>query len=216
MGIEKYLDKAYAFSRNLLIVARQNVHNEAVLEAIFDAVEANCTVFREKLSQMGASRFCRSIYRRMDETIATDMKDKAPPISCKRGCAHCCHMFVAATRSEAKHLTMVAATHDIPIDIERLRKQSTMTDDTWTKMPIKDQACVFLDTQTKECRVYNDRPLSCRKYFVTSNPEICNINLNPGGIAAIFCNIEAEIVSTAWMTVDGCGNLAELLLKENQ
>ena len=38
--------------------------------------------------------------------------------------------------------------------------------------------CAFLETESRTCSVYRDRPVSCRSLLVLSPPEACN---QPGG-----------------------------------
>lgn len=105
--------------------------------------------------------------------------------------------------------TWIARAEGIEIDAEKLARQASVP---WDQLPIEDQRCLFLSADN-ECRVYEHRPGACRKYMVKSNPDLCDTTKHPGGEVAIVFSMEAEIISSAAMTVYGAGDMATMLLK---
>lgn len=93
-------------------------------------------------------------------------------ISCKDKCSHCCYIHVTITPDEAELLTIKAK--EVGVDVNALEKQSGYNDaDKWLTIPYKDRKCVFLSDEGR-CKIYEDRPLSCRNYRVISKVEDCN------------------------------------------
>ena len=212
MGLEQYVNKKYSFTATLLLLIREIVKdkNEAFLCSIFEKIEEHITMFKQKLGFTSSSTACRTVYRELDMFIE---KERPPIITCREGCDYCCYQFVAVAKSEAQHLLKVARATGIPIDYDLVKRQAGVSTEEWMHLPITDQPCVFLDTTTRRCRVYRDRPLACRKYFVVGDPELCNINANPEHEQPVWYQLDAELVSTAWMTVDGCNSLPYFLLE---
>ena len=138
----------------------------------------------------------------------------APDIQCGKGCAACCHLYVEITPHEADLLLMEADALGIAIDYERLARQALKDDVTWRDLAPEDRRCVFLGDD-RACKVYEHRPGACRKYFVKSDPDLCDMHKHPGGKVAIVFSVEAEIVHSAAMTEYGAGNMAAMLLKRS-
>jgi Fe-S-cluster containining protein len=103
------------------------------------------------------------------------------PISCRRGCAHCCHMPVIASLPEAaalvEHLLgkpggearLVAALPELRRQTELLFDRATTT----AAYFARQIPCVFLDGEGA-CGVYAARPAACRVHLVTSEPAACS------------------------------------------
>jgi Fe-S-cluster containining protein len=134
-----------------------------------------------------------------------------PDVTCRKGCAACCHLHVGIFPQEAALLWTLAKLDGITVDEARLARQASKDDDTWRELAPEDQRCVFL-ADDRTCRVYEHRPGACRKYFVKSDPDLCDVVKHPGGKVAIVFSVEAEIVHSAAMTVYGAGNMAAMLL----
>jgi len=136
----------------------------------------------------------------------------APEIKCREGCAACCKLHVDIFSHEAVLLHAIAAERGIEIDMARLARQAAKNDTTWRELAPEDKRCVFLDDKDA-CRVYEHRPGACRKYFVISEPELCDMEKHPGGSVGVCFDVEAEIIQSAAMTVYEGGNMASMLLK---
>lgn len=100
------------------------------------------------------------------------------PVTCKRGCAHCCRQLVTCTVAEAigilLHLRHAARLGDdvrdrLFEDVELLF-EAGMSNEKWFKL---QRPCVLL--KDEQCTVYQVRPTSCRALMVVSEPERCNV-----------------------------------------
>lgn len=175
--------------------------------------------FIDQISEAGERGVSPEDSARGVQLAADDMLQEAktinpewPNVTCRNGCAHCCKMTVAITGHEAKQLLQVARAKGLPIDTARLERQSAYAEQTWQLQPEEDRACLFLGSDNT-CQVYEDRPLSCRKYFVVSPPELCNIDKFPGHKTLVFVDAGIEILTTAALTHSGCGFMPGMLLE---
>jgi len=132
-------------------------------------------------------------------------------IGCLAGCSHCCHIAVAITTAEAEELVAVARAKGIVLDKAKLARQAQHDDQTWLSQPAEDRRCVFLGADN-HCQVYRQRPFSCRKYFSTAEPVLCNVELHPKLAIPIWFDIWTEALTTAAMTHFGSGHLPQMIL----
>lgn len=167
----------------------------------------------EQAKGLSPLAMARGTQRSADTMIAEAKANnpEAPNIQCRKGCAACCKQTVAITGDEAVQLVVVAKAKDIPLDRDRLVRQTHYNDETWASQPAEDRACPFLGSD-QVCQVYHDRPLSCRKYFVISNPEYCDTVVHPKHQAQVWFDASAEMLTTAAFTHAGCGLMPEMLL----
>ena len=127
-------------------------------------------------------------------------------VTCKRGCAECCRMFVAVAPNEAKLILRGAKSRGIKIDWEKLERQSgKKEDDFYTSVMGDDNKCVFLDEKSS-CKIYKMRPLSCRNHLVASPKELCVMN-NNNKIKKLF-SPELEALTFAYVRLEGLENLS--------
>ncbi len=95
------------------------------------------------------------------------------PISCAAGCAACCHARVDISKHEKRLILAHLKQHKLKIDKERLARQVlALNEGRWDQLPFADRKCVFLDEESR-CRIYDSRPLLCRRYFVHSDKKHC-------------------------------------------
>jgi Fe-S-cluster containining protein len=139
----------------------------------------------------------------VDAMLATSRHAK--DVTCRKGCAACCHTYVGIFPHEARLLREVAAEAGIEIDEARLARQAEKTEATWLELSPEDRRCVFLGDD-RACQVYEHRPNACRKYLVKSEPELCDVDKYRGGDVTVVYSLEAEIVHSAAMTVFGRGS----------
>lgn len=117
-------------------------------------------------------------------------------ISCRKGCAHCCHLRVSVSVPEAELIKEYCKEKDIPISRSYLKKQRHYTDE--THHLAENSACVFLGPDNA-CKIYPVRPFSCRKYFVVSRPHLCNAKQYPRGEVAVIADNNAECMASAFL-----------------
>jgi Fe-S-cluster containining protein len=112
-----------------------------------------------------------AITEKLDEN--PDIKNK---ISCKKGCAACCHQAVSCSQKEAALLAKQIKEGNVEIDLTLLEKQAenlkVLESIEFWRLPIPERKCVFLSDENT-CMAYKYRPLVCRTHFVLSDPKIC-------------------------------------------
>lgn len=140
-------------------------------------------------------------------------RNTAQSIRCVETCAHCCHLPVAIATCEAEELVAVAVAKGLVLDRSRLTRQASwQTDEEWVVHGAEERRCVFLGPD-RRCQVYEHRPLSCRKYFSTSPPDLCDTDRYPKQSIAIWFDMYAELLTTAAMTHFDVGYLPQLVLR---
>lgn len=142
------------------------------------------------MPQQKSSDVLRGFYeaadRVLEESFARARGKGEPPVSCRAGCAHCCDQMVSIGTADALTLAeYVAAVPDAPAWIERIAEAARGTPPTLTRRAYFDRRipCVFLDRESKRCRVYERRPAACRLHFVVTPAENCSHN-GPGTATA--------------------------------
>ena len=130
--------------------------------------------------------------------------------SCTKGCSHCCYQYVAVTNDEALLLSDHIKTGEQVAHLERQLQLSDI-DEEWVGKPPDLTRCVFLGDDGL-CTVYNDRPLACSSYFVTTDPEQCKMDRLGKRVASLF-DVEVDLLVTAAYVVGGQGVMHKMLLK---
>lgn len=117
------------------------------------------------------------------------------PISkCRKGCNFCCYINADISSVEAEILMPFVRESDIA----QLKKQEGKDRNAYDTLSYQDRKCIFLEKGS--CRVYENRPLACRKYHVVSDPELCNTE-NGVKIAQVVQNINIEILVNSFHMV---------------
>ena len=166
--------------------------------------------FKQSKPSPGAAA---GVHRLIDESVRELMgRPRADEVKCRKGCNHCCRQHVDITHAEAKLLHLAAGDIGYPIDRAKLQRQSQYDYKNWADQPAQDRSCVFL-TPEGSCAVYEHRPMACRKYFVLSDPDLCDIVKHPGQEVLNFVSMEAEIVASAAIQAFGMNSLPTALLK---
>lgn len=166
--------------------------------AMVDLIRSDRPPFRKFIEKVGVA---------MDKSLST-FKD--PNIKCKKGCAYCCHINVEMTLAEAIVIVSYCRLHGIPIDEAILKLQDVSLDE---RMYLKEKACVFLDADNT-CKIYAVRPFSCRRYFVVSDTEKCNVEVNAKGQVKAKFDVESEIIASALLNMPlERGNMSQMILK---
>lgn len=143
----------------------------------------------------------KAVQEAVDHDLADHLaKPNAEKPSCRAGCSGCCHMQTEITGDEAA-LYAEMIEHGLKVDMVKLEHQATTTYDdiTWWRQSTKDKACLFLGEDGK-CRIYANRPLACRKYYVFTPAEKCSEVSQTGSIeVGVIALPNAEIVTSAIM-----------------
>jgi Fe-S-cluster containining protein len=121
-------------------------------------------------------------------------EERGKPISCRKGCGACCRQLVPVSEAEARHLGQLVDQAPPPrrallrerfdearrrlIEtglLNRLRRAESWTDDVFMALANdyfkQSIACPFLEDES--CSIYEDRPLKCREFMVTTPAENC-------------------------------------------
>lgn len=97
------------------------------------------------------------------------------PVACSKGCYYCCHQPVGINLAEARTIALYLPTlpDDVRADsLKRLKKMANVTPQKYGKTNLnKKYPCPFLH-EDGSCRIYDVRPLSCRRYTSVS-VDIC-------------------------------------------
>lgn len=123
--------------------------------------------------------------------------------SCKKGCSNCCYQNVTIFESEAKFLSKKYK--------EKLiakREELTKQKDIENKQPRK---CVFLENG--ECSIYEDRPFTCKKYFVKSDPKDCDVINKAGKVVSVISCEPLEYFEGSMYEIENADSMANMLLK---
>lgn len=117
-----------------------------------------------------------------------------PQITCRKGCAFCCHNQVMISEIEASAIWEYCKLNDIDIDIEYLRRQTNLDEQSHPRA--SNSACVFLGID-RSCKIYEFRPLICRKYKVASDPKFCDVKTAGRHGVLEVTNAEQEMLLAA-------------------
>lgn len=116
----------------------------------------------------GPLKFMKLFYELFDTGMAERTKTGT---SCKKGCHFCCRQNVDVSKAEATAIGNYCQKHHIDIPAKDLKEQLQYSK---AKVPLNPVPwCVFL--KDGECSIYLVRPLACRKYYVSSAPELCDM-----------------------------------------
>ncbi len=125
------------------------------------------------------------------------------PVACGKGCSYCCHQPVAINLAEAR--TIALSLPSLPDDVrkdslKKLKKQKNLTLTKYGETGLnKKYPCPFLH-EDGSCRIYEVRPLACRRYTSTSLAD-CIASLDGDKSVTITMipqyRIVAELISAA-------------------
>jgi Fe-S-cluster containining protein len=139
-------------------------------------------------------------------------------VSCKAGCGACCRMMVAVSEVEARRIDRLVENLPEPrrSEIEarfaaarrkleesgllpQLLHQQHLDDEKYSALAtayFKQQiACPFLEDES--CSIYEERPVTCREYLVTSPPENC-ANPSPTNIRRVHLPLKVFNALARW------------------
>lgn len=186
----------------------------AIVDMMVKMHESNIHVIRN--APMSEAAKAGVIHGEADKAIAATFKevpDLAAKVSCKTGCTHCCYLEVGVTVGEAEVMLSYAKEQGLAIDVSRLEAQKLATaEGRFIRLEKPLRKCVFLG-EDNLCKVYEFRPVACRKYFVLTPPEDCDTEGRPDKQVASFFGLDAEIIQSAAFQASPSGQMAEMLLK---
>ena len=169
LGKKPHLVKTGPFQ--LIYQAADPQYRELLLKALFHYKNS----YEQMKSAKGPVNSAMQLHQFIDRQMASLLSlQPTQQITCKKGCSHCCRIHVDITDDEGQLLAVVAQKQEIHIDRDKLKRQSEYNHDNWLEQPYSDWSCVFLDSATGTCKVYEHRPMNCRKHLVTSHPDLCD------------------------------------------
>lgn len=150
-----------------------------------------------------------SFIEHVNELIDELLADRE--ITCKKGCNYCCHTNVDTYKEEALYILYMCKKEKIDIDWTKLKRQRNFTYENYYLMQEKYRKCVFLDEEGS-CKIYNFRPITCRKLMSIDDKEKCDIGKGVLQVKRLVIH-EVEAVSLILGKNSEGGSLPSLLLK---
>lgn len=147
-------------------------------------------------------------YSTLDSEVEESIISKYPEITCKKGCAYCCHQKIGISQAEAYLIINFVSFWNIKINWDLLMSQKGHED--WSKIPFKSSKCIFLG-EDNLCKIYEVRPGACRWYFSLQDPKLCDIEQFPGGSVSVPISsvIDTLVASNVLVDhLDGWGDWA--------
>jgi len=131
----------------------------------------------QELSPVQMDEAIRALYSAVDELLEAFLHragEEGQPVSCKEGCAWCCHQEVFAITHEFLYLNAHVQKHLSEPErlavLERAREKVKISMNLSVEEQLKIRsACPFLDSDS--CMVYEARPMACRIYLSASEPS---------------------------------------------
>jgi Fe-S-cluster containining protein len=145
------------------------------------------------------------VHRKIDIELDKFKSTLATKASCRAGCYACCEStIVMCTDDEADLLASMIKRGEIHLNAEARERIVTLAaaakPEDWRKLPREQRRCPFLGlTHVGMCGVYENRPASCRKYFVSSPPRDCE---DPAGKSTVLSVNMAEAMASAAINLD--------------
>lgn len=128
----------------------------------------------QELSAVQLGEAIRALYAAIDELLEAFLQRagaEGQPVSCKKGCAWCCHQEVFAVTHEFLYLNefvekhMTVAEQNAVLERAREKVKISMNKSVEEQLKIRS-ACPFLESGS--CMVYEARPMACRIYLSAS------------------------------------------------
>lgn len=152
--------------RNQLLELIQQWPEEEI-EKFRQMVRYRAEEFKAVLEANGIRNFVQEFYEVFDEAVTQEKT----LVSCSKGCHFCCRQNVHVYNAEAAVIAEYCRERGIEISKSYLKEQIRYS---WKELAKTEVGwCVFL--KNGECSIYPVRPISCRNYFVISNPKMCDV-----------------------------------------
>jgi len=93
------------------------------------------------------------------------------PVACKKGCSHCCYVWVSATIPEVLFIAKLMRSRGEAMALEKVRGAHRRTQDyDFATRERLSHPCPMLHEDV--CSIYESRPIACR-FAVSTNAMIC-------------------------------------------
>lgn len=125
----------------------------------------NINKLYQDLKKQSENLALKELYKVADLGIIQDFKKFNTKVACKKSCSFCCSIPVEVTQSEVDYILHHVKNNGISINFKNRVKKNPANS--------KFETCVFLDNETNTCKIYEARPISCRKHFVITSSEHC-------------------------------------------
>lgn len=163
----------------------------------------------------------RGLAGQIIEAAVADAAEEGRTVSCTKGCGACCRQVVPVSELEVRRLHEVVTELPAPrraIILERFRNGRTRLEEAGllpdlenclalesaekTELGVKyfevGVACPFLEAEA--CSIYDERPIVCREYLVTSDPVHC---AHPDPTTVVTIRIGASVFrAIRWLTAE--------------
>lgn len=139
----------------------------------------------KKYSEMSIQDVWSDIQKNIDAEIS---KLPSPKISCKIGCSACCYIPVGLLDIEARYYADKINSGEFEIDKDVFNEHLKLDE----AGDVRAKPCIFL--KDGKCSIYDERPISCRKHMVVSDPEKCDYAKYGEGDVLNRVNIFSECV----------------------
>lgn len=131
----------------------------------------------QELSPVQMDEAIRALYSAIDELLEAFLQRagaEGQPVSCKKGCAWCCHQEVFAITHEFLYLNEYVQKHLSEVERDDVLVRAQEKVKISMNLSVEEQlkirsACPFL--QSGSCMVYEARPMACRIYLSASEPS---------------------------------------------
>jgi Fe-S-cluster containining protein len=117
------------------------------------------------------------IVSEFEHRIRRQAVDAKKPITCQKGCSHCCYYPITLSLLDGISLFRWLAetrlwSHSLKKSLQEMADHTlNLSFEVWTLSMIP---CPFLDEQQSLCRIYEARPFTCRLAFSVGDPYFCH------------------------------------------
>ena len=202
------MERNYIYTDNLKETLSEFSEEQCI--RVHKEIDFHIEQYEKMRRERGGPATANNCLRNLQELIIEGLTTKiGRTVTCSTGCSFCCNVEVHITEDEAELLASVLKDRKIEINQEKLNMQAGITDGTWLDRTCDDLTCIFLD-ENDECKIYQYRPMNCRKLMVTSDPQLCDIKYR-NEMVHRFLEIHIKIITTAIMTCTKYGTLPKML-----
>lgn len=174
-----------------LIAGNPLVDPNKIVAAVSEGIQFyQDQIAREMYSAKKRRRMIRDLYAAVDHIIKQTPPDTMKQVKCTKGCAHCCKIPVDVSLSEAEYILNFCKQNNIPIDVEYLKHKAQLIKE--DHMFSKYRNCMFL-AEDESCKIYEARPISCRKYLVMTDPIFCDYSKDKAQVQYLS-TLQADLI----------------------